>query len=77
MQTLESIYDRYLILSRALTERYRMRINRADPRVGMDYAFHLTHNWGNDAARELLARYSHVSTRLHARKSREYRRAGV
>jgi hypothetical protein len=67
-------YDRYQRLSRALTERYRVRIHAADSRVGLDGAFHLTHNWGNDAARSLLALYNKRSSQLNARQSREYKR---
>jgi hypothetical protein len=68
------VYDRYVRLSRAMTERYRLKINAADPRVGFDGAFHLTHNWGNDAARAVLASYHARWTQLLARRDREYSR---
>ena len=72
--TATEVYDRYTLLARALTERYRHAIRDADPDVGLDYAFHLAHNWGNPAAKALLERYNRRSSHLSDRKSREYRK---
>ena len=69
------VYDRYRRLDRALTERYRMKINKVDPRVGLDMAFHLAHNWGNEGARELLTLHSKRAGQLSDRSRREYLRA--
>jgi hypothetical protein len=69
------VYDRYRRLDRALTERYRARINAADPRVGMDQAFHLAHNWGNEGARVLLLLHRKRGRQLSDRSRREYLRA--
>src|SRR3990167_4086724 len=61
------VYDRYRALHLALTEKYRLRIQAADPRVGYDSAFHLAQNWGNAAAKLELARYVVVASALRKR----------
>ena len=75
MQTTAEVFYAYRALYNAVTERYRERIALADPRVGKPYAFHLTHNWGNDSARALLARFRRVSSWVARRGEREYDRA--
>ena len=70
-----AILDRYTRLDRALTEKYRRKLQAADPRVGLQDAFHLTHNWGNEEAQGLLAHYSKLVSRLGFRRRNEVERA--
>jgi hypothetical protein len=71
MKSWIEVYDRYRLLSQRCVEKYRKRICAADPRVGMDTAFYLAHNWGNDAARVELTRYNNVSSKIIERGRRE------
>lgn len=67
------IHDRYVALDRAHVEKYRALLVKADPRFGDgQYAFHYCHNWGNNASREVLAKYHDRSNRLSKRASLEY-----
>ncbi len=72
MRTASDVYTMYRDLGNAMVERYRQRLCQADPRVGMELAFHLTGNWGNEAARALLYRYREIQSWLYYRGDREY-----
>lgn len=64
--------EAYRELQRQLTERSRIAIRDADPRVGLDLAFHLTSNWGNDAARAELRKFEVARSKLNNRRHREF-----
>ena len=67
-------FDKYTDLYKMVTERYRARLVEADPRLPRDQAFHLAHNWGNEASRQILSRYHRVAGYVSGRQLREYRR---
>lgn len=58
---------RYRLRCRRLTEAYRQAIYKADPRVGLEMAFHLAHNWGNSQAQAMLVRLQSATQRLRDR----------
>ena len=67
-------YDKYADLYKLVTERYRNQLVDADPSLPRDQAFHLAHNWGNDASRQVLDCYHRVADYVSGRKTREHRR---
>ena len=55
-----------------MTERARARIGAADPAVGVQpMTFLLCHNWGNEAAQLVDARYRRVLSWVAERRGRE------
>ena len=71
------IYEKYNKLYRKLTEKYRAAIYMAHPRLGyggMHQVFLKAGNWGNELAKNLLAKHAKASRRLSDRGHREYKR---
>jgi hypothetical protein len=70
--TAAEVFDYYTDLYNRATERGRRRIYEADKAVGLTYAFHLAHNWGNAESKRELRRSNKLTSYICRRKDREF-----